>query len=296
MKLFLSQLLILLYILTLSGQDLLPFKENGKIGYKDSNDSIKIPATYNFGSKFIYNKALVSIDLNLYGVINQNNTIMIPIQYEFLNNLDSTEYIYGVRSTYFGEYKMGVLDKIGNIKISNRYDYIIKSNGYIVQVNKDTIIGNEMGMDVRAVTSKYGFYTIDGNLILKPNYDYIKSISENLISVDSANYRALYTKQGEVIFPLQPHQSFYYGKENRVKFSINKKHGFLDISGKIIIPEIYDWAKNFQHGFSMVSLQNKCGTIDLNGNVLIPIENDCIKLYEKIMKEYPDIDYQKPEL
>lgn len=296
LKYLLTVFFLIFFINYIPAQELTPFKENGKIGYKDSSGNEKIQPKYLYGSKFVINKAVVGSSNDSFGVINENGDTIIPLQYEFLRLLDSTEYKFGVRAKYFGEYKMGVLDQSGNVKIPMLYDYVIKNNGYIVKVNSDSIVGKSMGNDVRAVTSKYGFYQLNGQLMLKPIYDQIDSKSENLISVDSLGFKALYSKNGIKIFPFRENQYFYYIKEGRVKFHTNRKHGFLDENGKVMVEAKYDYAKNYFNGFSMVSLNNQCGTIDVNGKIIIPIEHDCIKLTEKLRLENPGLDYEKPEL
>lgn len=56
---------------------------------------------------------------------------------------------------------------------------------------------------------------------------------------------------------------------------LNNKHGFIDISGKEIIPLQFDFASNFvTDGLAEVLLNRKYGMIDKSGKITIPIQYD----------------------
>jgi WG containing repeat len=59
---------------------------------------------------------------------------------------------------------------------------------------------------------------------------------------------------------------------------IEKKLGYVDVEGNIIIPIIYDEIKEFVNGKAIIRLNQKYGYIDRQGNVLIP----CI--YDEILE------------
>ena len=54
------------------------------------------------------------------------------------------------------------------------------------------------------------------------------------------------------------------------------KVGFIDKNGKVVIPMIYDWASSFSDGLAIVGIGDwedlKYGSIDKNGNIIIPFE------------------------
>lgn len=53
-----------------------------------------------------------------------------------------------------------------------------------------------------------------------------------------------------------------------------KKYGYIDESGKEIIPLIYDYAQDFSEGMAGVWENNKYGFIDKTGKLVIPIQYD----------------------
>ena len=55
---------------------------------------------------------------------------------------------------------------------------------------------------------------------------------------------------------------------------MNGKYGFVDKSGKQVIPCVYDYAWNFSDGLAPVKLNGKCGFVDKIGKEVIPCVYD----------------------
>lgn len=60
--------------------------------------------------------------------------------------------------------------------------------------------------------------------------------------------------------------------EGFAKVKVNGKYGFIDKTGKEIIPTKYDWAGDFNEGLARVALDDKAGYIDKKGKVAIPLK------------------------
>ena len=63
-----------------------------------------------------------------------------------------------------------------------------------------------------------------------------------------------------------------HGQELTPKKDINEKWGFVDKTGKVVIPFKYDGVTDFSEGLAAVMIGNKCGFIDRTGEVVIPLE------------------------
>ena len=57
---------------------------------------------------------------------------------------------------------------------------------------------------------------------------------------------------------------------------LNKKSGYIDTAGKVIIPLKYDECNEFQSGTATVWMGQSCGLIDKKGKILIPIKYSLI--------------------
>src|SRR5690606_2953533 len=60
-----------------------------------------------------------------------------------------------------------------------------------------------------------------------------------------------------------------------------KKWGYKDETGAIIIPPKYDWASKFSEGLALVELNRKSGFIDKTGAVIIPLEYDAVASFSE---------------
>ncbi len=77
-----------------------------------------------------------------------------------------------------------------------------------------------------------------------------------------------------------------YGYVNRfhngvAKVARNKKYGYINPQGEVIIPFEYDWADGFQEGAARVSKGKKFGAIGKDGQIIIPIEYDWIGRFKE---------------
>ena len=54
----------------------------------------------------------------------------------------------------------------------------------------------------------------------------------------------------------------------------DRKYGFIDTNGSLIVLCEYDYAHSFREGFACVSKDEKWGIVDTAGNLVIPCEYD----------------------
>jgi hypothetical protein len=78
--------------------------------------------------------------------------------------------------------------------------------------------------------------------------------------------------KGEGIIPFKS-SSVSYFKEVLASVKQNEKYGYIDSSGKTVIPFIYDYTFEFSQGFASVCLVNdSCGYINKKGETVIPFK------------------------
>ncbi|MFH5163641.1 WG repeat-containing protein [Campylobacter coli] len=61
------------------------------------------------------------------------------------------------------------------------------------------------------------------------------------------------------------------------KVELNRKYGFIDKSGKIVIEPKFDGVGNFSEGLAKVKLNGKYGFIDKSGKIVIEPKFDDIR-------------------
>ncbi len=248
----------------------------------------------------------------------------------------------GWLSSFSSDQKYGVVDTLANTLISNSYDKrvkIIEPNEFY-KVEKEGLQGivgkketeiiptiykkvsyfRDQGkyfFVVKNREGKYGIYSSEGTLILKPEYgpihtyqnayqgiivvrkerkEFLFDLHKEKISGGPYDYVTMIA--GKKIFSIKNDDKYTLFDAVRMKelssvkynyigeflFDItpavkNGKGGFIDEKGKEVIPFIYDKVSNFSKGIASVKKEGKYGYIDKENNVVIPIIFDRIKHY-----------------
>lgn len=109
-------------------------------------------------------------------------------------------------------------------------------------------------------------------------YDNVWDYKDGLVAVLKDGKWGYIDSSGKIIIPLQyedPSQ-FTHGY---VDVKQNGKVGLIDKTGKVVVPLQYDYIGNYHNGlFSVRNLQEKYGFIDSSGNVIIPFEYDGVDI------------------
>ena len=278
MKHVICILLLTLTFLLCQSQALFPFRVDSLWGYKNKQGVVKIEPQFQYASRFFFSIAIAAKD-DKFGVIDSNNNLIIPFRYEFLQPLDTSEFLFGFHAKYFGEYLLGVMTKEEKIKIPANYNFISKNKGsYRVSKNVDSIIGRGSIGDVRAGGAKYGLADGSGKVVIPCRYHYVDWINDSLFVVDSSFLTvdkrfletrcALFNKKGEQLTTFEYN---WFGKfaEGLAIGRIGNKCGFIYPNGKVAIPMTFDICEDFNNGFSIIKQQNKWGAIDKKGKIII---------------------------
>ena len=252
-------------------QDLTPFPTGNLWGYKDKKGVVVIEPQFQYAAKFKDNIAIVAKNGKV-GAIDSNQNIIIPFQYEFLQPLDTSEFLFGYRAKYFGEHIMGVMTRHERVKIPAEYNSILKErNYYTIIKTKDSVIGTSSIGDLRSRRSYYGLIDNNGKLIIPCMYDYINWINDSLIDVTRGGLgtsHALFNKNGEQLTGFE-YMVFGNFIEGIAKARIENKFGFIYPNGKIAIPIMFDYCEEFINGYSIIKQVEKWGAIDKNGKIII---------------------------
>lgn len=187
-----KKLLLLCFLLAIlfnaKAQDLIRFDSEGKIGFKNQQGEIVIPANTYYPDSF--HDGLLTIQINdKYGGININGRIVVPFKYDYITDfykgyaavlLDNTVRIIDVsgkevkklKYTRLGWYKddivnVGLDDKFGRIYIATGEEIIPPIYESIPRFYKQ-----EYGFITRVqLNGKWGFIDKLGNVIVPIEYD-----------------------------------------------------------------------------------------------------------------------------
>jgi hypothetical protein len=257
-------------------EGLIRFRENGKWGYMNSDKTIFIAPTYQEAGDFIDGLAYVK-QKGKFGYIDKNKKTVVPFKYDMAG-----DFYKGVAIVY-------VLAKTNDEFQSEvpRYGLIEKSGKEITPLQYD-FIGMFSKTENVAVVKKGGkqsFIDLSGKEIMPFKYDFISEFHEGVAVVRSlVNNRALsgiIDISGKEIVPLSEIK-FTTFSEGLIAFEKNKKVGFMNTKGEIVIPAKYDayiW-KNFDRSTGTSEFKNGiCGVIK-EGN-LVYINTKGEEFYEE---------------
>lgn len=254
-------------------------------------------------SVFSNDRALVYSENEKYGFINKKGKIVIPARYPFGFDYgamqdfhDGMAMVYTDEEYYYfidinGKKIFSCEDKTYSLKFSNgrawfrtnnQYGYVNKKGEIVIAAQFDEAGDFEKGYALVKKDGKSFYINTEGKVFtdtpqeLIPDFS-IKHADNKYFIADKAGKRVVDLNYDSV-------DDFYEGRAAVVK---NKKMGYIDTSGKEIIPCIYEefieHSPRFSEGLAPVQLKTnakgddrdyKQGFIDKEGNIVVPVEYD----------------------
>jgi hypothetical protein len=120
----------------------------------------------------------------------------------------------------------------------------------------------------------YGLINANGEMIVKPQYQWINDFHEGLAAIETANSWGFIDVTGRVtIKPQFAHAGDFSEGLAMVANSIRgddpkRRVGFIDTTGKLVIPMQFTDAKDFSDGLAAVKQNGQWKYIDKTGNVV----------------------------
>lgn len=270
-------------------------KLGGKYGFVDKTGKEIILPKYNEVGKFSEGVAWVKLD-GKYGFVDNTGREIVPTTYSWFKIL--SEGIIVVQPNPY-EPKYELFDKQGNM-ISEQPYYEIKDFsdglayvsrygvgcGYIDKTGKEVIplqyssatsFSDGLALVYHMDLGYYGYIDKTGKEVIPPQYDNATSFTEGLAIVRIDGDDKIINKTGKIVADIKDeNRSFVYGPfVNGIAVSCSTGttagtvYGFIDKTGKWIVPSKYNEVENFHDGFSKV-LKGYYGMIDKTGKEIIP--------------------------
>ncbi|WP_243312241.1 WG repeat-containing protein [Fundidesulfovibrio agrisoli] len=233
---------------------LLPGRRNGKWGFINAHGSCEIAFTYDFVTSFRGDYAVVGQN-SKYGVIDccgetkvdtyfdsilvSADGMLCVLRNDMWNciNIDA-----GTESGYVFSDATGYFDGVCGVSIIQngleQYGYIDRNFRFIVKPKYESALAPRNGRLV-AYDQKDGCYyvmSINGKKLLQLNYESVGAYSDGMASVTSDYI----------------------------------KHGFINLSGQLVVDMCFENTLNFTEGLCACYRNSFCGFIDFTGTFVIP--------------------------
>lgn len=102
-------------------------------------------------------------------------------------------------------------------------------------------------------------------------YDIVDDFREGLALVRLNDKYGFVDKTGKEVIPLK-YEYAYSFREGLSKVRLNGKYGFVDKTGKEIVPQKYDFVDFFPEDLARVKINDKWGFVDKTGKEVIPLK------------------------
>ena len=267
-------------------EGLFPVEKNEKYGYLNKKGKLVIPYKYDFANEMYKGVAIIKIN-GKYGLIDNKGNYKISPQLEdvYFDNLK-----IGI-ITFIKDGLVGLMDKNGKILVPSKYETIGKiENGFapakingkygLIDTKGSTIIPfryNYLGGFTNGISSsfienenaKMGLLDIKGNILLNPEYDFVYTSQDNMVYLKKDNKKGLADKYGNNLLPTEYREDYHQFNEGLMIVEKDKKFGFVNDKGEMVIPLIYDGADEFSEGLAPVLKDWKWGFINIRGDTII---------------------------
>ena len=119
---------------------------------------------------------------------------------------------------------------------------------------------------------------VEERLELAKKYDNAGGFSEGLARVELNGKCGFIDKTGKQVIPCVYDLAWDYS-EGLACVELNGKLGFIDKTGKQVIPCVYDYAWYYSEGLAHVKLNGKWGFIDKTGKQVVPCVYDDVRYF-----------------
>ena len=240
-------------ILVFSGDTINLFDKSGKYKkLKNKYEKVKLGI-----GKYLYAKKN-----GLWGIIDQNEKVIVDFKYESFLDLNDKDILVGYTNK---ENYLINLQGEKSLELKAEYD-----NYGIESCDKIMILKN----------GKIGYIDTFGKEVISPKYDGGFSFKEgkNFIQVKSGNNWKILDLSGKEIKELEIDDLGEY-TEGYILSEKNGKYGYIDESGEIAIPLEYDFAENFSNNLAIVAGEHGYGIIDKENHQILPLKYDSVQIF-----------------
>jgi len=260
-------------------------------GFAGPSGNLEISAQYDGVGEFsVAGYASVMKD-GKWGMINQKGEMIVDPQYDDLQpfNGDGLAVFGQYVTTEYGydAYENGVINIAGDILCDHVQGSIYLPGQYFMNADGSPsavplIVTFVYGGDDSYYMQKLGLVTVDGDELFAPQFSEIGPFGTNhLARVLKDGKYGYINESGKIVIPIKYDfiDSFDTNGLARVaQYGMSDKWGLINEEGKLVVDMVYDAVLPFaDNGLAAVMLDGKCGYINTSGDIVIQPQFDWAK-------------------
>lgn len=234
--------------------------EDYLFGILNSNLELTVPMTYStiYHPNSLKEHYFLAEKNQKRGLIDINNNIIIPIDYDFLSHFDNFDYYVGgniVESLKESQSK--VFDSQGKLI------FYIENNGVKILTKDRFAVQNDKNL--------WGVFDKDEKQKIAYQYNNIYSCGDDnfyIVQNNQLKWGAV-DDNDKVVIPFHYNETFYFKGDAAFVKNETGKYGFINKKGINTTEYKYDYIDYLNTGYYRVQIKNKNGLVDKNGIELI---------------------------
>ena len=238
-----------------------------------------------------YDKALFIVsEFGKNGVYNSEGKLIVPVKYTYIRTVEDQYIIASTDSetsifSFSGELIQSIDGKFKSVlaeiliveKNGLQGFYHYKSKNYCAPKFEDIRFYNDTGTVVTNGISR--FINYKGEYIIRNSYRFARDFINGVAIVGAYGGVKCINGKGEELSKVYDEIGRFVDGLALVK--LNNKYGFIDMTGKEIIPIQYSEAMQFGDGLAPVKINDKWGYIDKTNKLVISAEYDTVSPFDK---------------
>ena len=227
-----------------------------------------------------------------WGFVNPKGELVIGFRFD-----DTREFSEGLAVVRVGG-KWGYTDRSGRLAIKPQYKgaysfkngrarvttldgkwgFIGNTGQVVVPATYENAYDFEDGTARVQVAGKLGTIDADGAAVIVPEYEKLGKLENGVRQFRrDGGFYGLLRNDGEILWPADTYGRIgSYQPDGLTRVRVDRKYGFADPQGKIVLPATYGDARDFNEGRAAVAEAGKWGMIDGQGKWIVEPRYDAL--------------------
>jgi hypothetical protein len=246
------------------------FEENGKVGLKDEEGQVMIPATYDAigwstGKLSIVDKVVGYKSNGLWGLIQTSNKVITPAEFLDLKPGEGSFLIAQKRSPLSQRPSFGVINTSGKIVIPFEYDGLQLSNMRAVVMSR------------AGAKFLFGLTDLSHKVLIPLEYQSIYSIGSLRFAVQNfENKTAIFTEEGNRVTSFSIDSISAFKKDYAIVYQ-NQRQGLINRNGQFLLDPSYGGVELNDDGAIRIRETNSWFFLDGENNLARAFQADRVK-------------------